>query len=99
MAPPSASGEEDSSSPSPSSFREGICCFFSWVFCCAFRRRARRDCERERLPGVSEISESVVSLVGAFFLGGSVEDIMVVGVRLGGVAWMVQCSGRECAGV
>lgn len=48
---------------------------------------------------MSEISESVVSLVGAFFLGGSVEDIMVVGVRLGEVAWMVRCSGRECAGV
>lgn len=79
MAPDFASGEDVSSS-SPSSFKEGICCFFSWFFCSAFRRRARRDWERERLPGVSEISESVVSLVWGGFVGGSVEDIVVVEV-------------------
>lgn len=36
-----------------------------------------------RLLGVSEISESVVSFVGGFFVGGSLVDIVV---GLGGVA-------------
>ena len=45
----------------------------------AFRRRARRDWDRERLEGVSEISESVCSLVCGGFEGVCVVDIVVVG--------------------
>ena len=95
MAPVAASGDDDSppASSSPFSFSEGIGGFFSWDFCWAFRRRARRDCERERFPGVSEISESVVSLVWGGFAGVSLEDIVVVG-RIGweGSRGLIGCS-------
>ena len=98
MAPPLASGTDDdsssssSSSSSPFSFKEGNGVFFSRDFCWAFRRRARRDCERERLPGGSETSESVVSLVWGLLIGGSLEDIVVMGRWLGRVAEIIRCS-------
>lgn len=38
------------------------------------------------------MSESVVSLAWGFFWGGSLEDMVVMGGRMGGVARVVGCS-------
>ena len=67
---------------SPFSLREGICFFRASCFCVlvCFRRRERRDCDRDRdrLPAL-EVSGSVVSFVGGgfFFWGArSLSDIV-----------------------